>query len=111
MIEVNNHRIVRCETAGSNWKYTQFISHAAFDGVESALEAVRPQKARKKVKTEVKTEVRTEVKTEPKQEPKQEPAKKPAKVKAKPVKPKREVVDISSDDENSAKEYVEQDYP
>ena len=99
MIEVNNHRIVGCETAGDNWKYTQFISHAAFDGVESALEAVRPQKARKKVKTEVKTE------------PKQEPAKKPAKVKAKPVKPKREVVDISSDDENSAKEYVEQDYP
>ena len=103
MIEVNNHRIVGCETAGDNWKYTQFISHAAFDGVESALEAVRPQKARKKVKTEVKTE--------PKQEPKQEPAKKPAKVKAKPVKPKREVVDISSDDENSAKEYVEPDYP
>ena len=103
MIEVNNHRIVRCETAGSDWKYTQFISHAAFDGVESALEAVRPQKARKKDKTEVKTEV----KTKPKQDPKQEPAK----VKAKPVKPKREVVDISSDDENSAKEYVEQDYP
>ena len=103
MIEVENHRIVRCETAGSDWKYTQFISHAAFDGVESALEAVRPQKARKKVKTVVKTEVKTE--------PKQEPAKKPAKVKAKPVKPKREVVDISSDDENSAKEYVEQDYP
>ena len=99
MIEVENHRIVGCETAGDNWKYTQFISHAAFDGVESVLEAVRPQKARKKVKTEVKTE------------PKQEPAKKPAKVKAKPVKPKREVVDISSDDENSAKEYVEQDYP
>ena len=91
MIEVNNHRIVGCETAGDNWKYTQFISHAAFDGVESALEAVRPQKARKKVKTKVKTE------------PKQEPAKKPAKVKAKPVKPKLEVVDISSDDENSAK--------
>ena len=99
MIEVNNHRIVGCETTGDNWKYTQFISHATFDGVESALEAVRPQKAQKKVKTEVKTE------------PKQEPAKKPAKVKAKPVKPKREVVDISSDDENSAKEYVEQDYP
>ena len=106
MIEVNNHRIVGCETTGDNWKYTQFISHAAFDGVESALEAVRPQKARKKDKTEVKTEV----KTKPKQDPKQEPAKKPAKVKAKPVKPKREVVDISSDDENSAKEYVEQDY-
>ena len=99
MIEVNNHRIVGCETTGDNWKYTKLISHAAFDGVESALEAVRPQKARKKDKTEVKTE------------PKQEPAKKPAKVKAKPVKPKREVVDISSDDENSAKEYVEQDYP
>ena len=75
--------------------------------MESALEAVRPQKARKKDKPEVKTEV----KTKPKQDPKQEPTKKPAKVKAKPVKPKREVVDISSDDENSAKEYVEPDYP
>ena len=107
MIEVTNHRIVGCETTGDNWKYTKFISHAAFDGVESALEAVRPQKARKKDKTGVKTEMKTEVKTKPKQDPKQEPAK----VKAKPVKPKREVVDISSDDENSAKEYVEQDYP
>ena len=95
MIEVENHRIVGCETAGDNWMFTQFVSHAAFEGVESALEAVRPQKAQKKVKTEVKTE------------PKQEPAK----VKAEPIKPKQEVVDISSDDENSAKEYVEPDYP
>ena len=93
MIEVENHRIVGCETAGDNWMFTQFVSHAAFEGVESALEAVRPQKAQKKVKTEVKTE------------PKQEPAK----VKAEPIKPKQEVVDISSDDENSAKEYVEPD--
>ena len=93
MIEVENHRIVGCETAGDNWMFTQFVSHAAFEGVESALEAVRPQKAQKKVKTEVKTE------------PKQEPAK----VKAEPIKPKQEVVDISSDNENDTKEYVESD--
>ena len=97
MIEVENHRIVGCETAGDNWMFTQFVSHAAFEGVESALEAVRPQKAQKKIKTEVKTE------------PKQKPAKKPAKVKAEPIKPKQEVVDISSDNENDTKEYVESD--
>ena len=114
-VQVRGHEIVGFETGGDDWRYGHIVSHAVFEAVEKATDALKARPAHKRAKTEPSQEPAT-VKTEPvrepavKTEPREKPARKTAKARDKPVKaePGAALVDLVSEEERE-EEYVEED--
>ena len=108
-VQVRGHEIVGFETGGDDWRYGHIVSHAVFDAVEKATDALKARPAKKiKVETtqvkaneakaaKVKTEPTPVVKSEP--EPEKKPPRKVTKARDRPVKTEEDLVNLVSEDE------------